>query len=45
MDQEQVKTAIEMNKSGVQWTVIASYFNVTMNQLRKERKEYDSNRN
>jgi len=30
-----------MNKSGIQWSVIAAYYNTTQEKLRKERVNYE----
>lgn len=40
MTKQQIDLAIQMQSSGVSWSIIASYFGVTERTLRKYRKQY-----
>ena len=41
MTKQQIEQAQQMNKAGVSWAVIASYFGVSQNKLLKYRKHYE----
>ena len=41
LTQPQLKTAKQMNETGVTWAVVAAYYQVTRDQLRKQIKHYE----
>ena len=41
MTKEQMQKALEMKDKGLSWLIIASYFNMTTDTLRKYRKYYE----
>ena len=45
MTKQQIEQAQQMNKAGVSWAVIASYFGVSQGKLLKYRKHYDKQTN
>ena len=40
MHKQQIELAIKMNKSGISWDIISSYFGVSPKTLLKYRKQY-----
>ena len=40
MTKEQIELATKMNKSGIEWEIIATYFKVSYRTLLKYRKQY-----
>lgn len=41
MTKQQMQKALEMKETGLSWLIIASYFNMTTDTLRKHRKHYE----
>ena len=41
MTKQQMQQVLEMKDKGLSWSIIASYFNMTTNTLRKHRKHYE----
>jgi len=41
MTKQQMQKALEMKDKGLSWLIIASYFNMTTDTLRKHRKHYE----
>ena len=41
LTKEQMQTAKQLHQSGVTWSVVATYFNLSQAQLLKNRKHYD----
>ena len=45
LTQPQLETAKQMNNTGVTWVVVAAYYKVTTDQLRKQIKDYEETNN
>ena len=41
---EQMRQALEMNESGITWSIIATYFRIDTVTLRKQRTNYEQQR-